>query len=363
MSLTVLSRFKIQIFPTSSVAIALLSALAGLFLYPIVAESQEQQAVDTVYVRVEDEDRIAKFPGTIVEYNVHTLTLQMPSRRRDFNANHVVRIETKYVANHTKAREFLAQREFENAFTEAQAALRDEQRPWVQREIVALMLECLEATSSPNESAAELFVRLVNQESETRFFYWIPLRWPGGGVLSAAQKELAGRYLRSDESVSQLIGASWLLGGAERQQAIKVLEELASDVDPRIAHLASAQLWQTKLLTVKESELERWRKQIERMPRELRPGPMLVLGLALSRSAKSPEEVDDAASLLMRIPILYRQRYLQSSEALAACGTLLSNRGRNDEARLVFIELVSQFGRSQAAKNGDVLRLLQGDDK
>ena len=138
--------------------------------------------------------------------------------------------------------------------------------------------------------------------------------------------------------MTQLIGASWLLGGPNRDKGIKLLEELSRDIDPRIKNLAIAQLWRTRV-GANRKQVEVWQKTVDQMPRDLRAGPYLVLADAQARAGWT----DMAIVNLMRIPILFAEQKTLSAAALYRTGNLLHNTGNTEQAQSILNELVTNY--------------------
>src|SRR5207253_3137801 len=112
-----------------------------------------------------------------------------------------------------------------------------------------------------------------------------------------------------------LLGASWLLA-TRRTEAAATLEELAKSNDPRLAGMATIQLWRTKLVMATADDLRRWQGQLEKMPSEIQAAGWYVLGDCLSR-LDQPE----AASLAyLKAPILFRRQRAMAADALLAAG-------------------------------------------
>ena len=183
------------------------------------------------------------------------------------------------------------------------------------------------------------FWLIVGSDPTTQLFDAIPLAW----VATPPTADLVERSKRwiedTDMPTARLMGASWLLATAQRQQALDVLSKLTSDADLRIAMLAETQLWRDKTVTASIDDIERWKKRIQDLDASLRAGPDFLLGKALARHGRSAE----AAVALMRIPILHPEQQNLAAEALFAAGEQLEKMGDRGGARTVYKELVQTY--------------------
>ena len=143
----------------------------------------------------------------------------------------------------------------------------------------------------------------------------------------------------------QLIGASWLIESNDRDQAIKVLDELTRDIDARIKYLAIAQLWRTRN-QINAKQVEVWEGLVKNMNRSLRAAPYLVLSDAQKRS----QQIDKAVISAMRVPILYPEQRALSAAALYRAANLLHNKGQAAEAQTILNELVTRYPQTTWAR-------------
>ncbi len=352
-----------KIFRLNLLAVSLLMLAQTNVTWSTSLLTAQEESFDYVWVRDDDArdndpGNSTRHRGTIVDFNAERLALQVRDRQREFPADQVLRFETPYTQQHLQALELLKQNKSNEALQILDEALSEEPRIWVKREIVALQLRALQDSDNYHQVAGPLFERLVNQEPNHRFYHWAPLRWPGSARASADESSLALEFLQDSNPGVKLVGASWLLGGSSRDQAIEALGEISQDPNPHLAHLASAQLWQTKLLVAKESDVERWQLQLGKMPRELKAGPQLTIGMARARLANGKETVEEAAAELMRVPILYQDQILLASQALNESSRLLQRNQRSGEARTIALELLTRYPRTPAGRDGKIQQII-----
>ncbi len=325
--------------------------------FPVFA--QQNDSYDQVWVESDASRRMTLFRGEILDYNQQRLELKTVdgNRTRTFPADQVKRIQTKYLPEHLAAHDSTDGGDHVTAFELLNQAYQKELRPWVQREILDQQIQ-LTTRASQHVTSAQLFAKLIQSDAQTRFFHRIPVMWETH-TLNAAESSFAEQLFESKQESLALIGASWLLSGTSRSRAIAKLDELSNDIDARISHLASSQLWRIQIATATRSDLERWRVQIERMPREMRAGPLLMIGSAMARTAVQDGLVDSTVTLLLRVPILFPSYHHEAAAALFQSGRLLESAGRGREARTVYLELINDYGQTKAMEAAAQSRLVQ----
>jgi tetratricopeptide (TPR) repeat protein len=181
-----------------------------------------------------------KITCTVLDYTGQSLTLELPGGvQRVFPAERVVQIETTRSKQQTDADKLYERRQYQPALTQYRQALEAEERRWVRREILAQMVWCYRGQGDV-ASAAQTFLLLVQSDPKTPHFDCIPLAWlPGEPSPQAAQ--LARQWVdRKDLPAAVLLGASLLIGTADRTLALERLNSLAFDTDARIGWLARA---------------------------------------------------------------------------------------------------------------------------
>ena len=296
-----------------------------------------QTEADTVIVRRADSQDTIKRKGTIVEWKGMLLTLHSTGRDREIDNDEIVEVQTTWNQDYVDGVTEYNQGKTQQAIVKFQSALNSESRPWAKRIIRSRLVVAFQMMEQP-AAAIEQFVQILKEDPQTRFLHFAPLSWTGS---SNALQPQAQQWIESREPVMQLLGASWLLGGPNREQAIKLLETLTRDIDARIKNIAIAQLWRTRT-NVNPRQTEVWQGIIQKMPRSMRAGPYFVLADAQSRSG----QLDLAQINLMRIPILYPDQKSLSAAALYRVAGLLNNSGKTKQAQSIVNELVTQYSQT-----------------
>jgi tetratricopeptide (TPR) repeat protein len=226
--------------------------------------------------------------------------------------------------------------------------MREETRAWMQQRILADIARCYHLLGQIGQ-ACEHFMILVNSDPKTPWFDRIPLSWSAQQV-PADVADQARQWLRqADQPIATLMGGSWLLSGADRDQAVQALQRLTRNADRRIASLAEAQLWRIRVNEASSDTVANWQAQAMAMPRSLQAGPCFVVGTALAHQ----QQHQRAALVLLRVPILYPRHRNLAAESLWAAGEALDQAGQRAEARSVFRELRQNYPQDPLSRSAE----------
>jgi len=155
--------------------------------------------------------------------------------------------------------------------------------------------------------------------------HWLTTRMPDEAV-NAARATIAS----SDSlDATNLSAASWLLGQADREQAVKLLLAISEQNErPALAQLATALLWQRATPPEVLSESGRWMARLETFPLTLTPGPMLLVGKRLEAAGSE----DDALQWYLKVALTPARPLRVSEVSKQAAAELLRRQGRSEEA-------------------------------
>lgn len=215
-----------------------------------------------------------------------------------------------------------------------------EKRPWVQRKILAEIIECQQALGR-HEQAAGTFIELLQEDPATPYFAKIPLAWTAA---DQANPEKASRWLESEQPAVRLLGASYLLT-TRRDQALGTLKSLRESPDSNISALATAQWLRTRVPQANPKEIQLARESLERLLPALRGGPYYVLGQLYA----ARDEHRRAAIAMMHVPILFPQQQQLAAESLLTAGKSMVKSGLPADALRVYRELLENYPKSIAA--------------
>ncbi|MFO7904810.1 MAG: hypothetical protein R6U98_19260 [Pirellulaceae bacterium] len=275
--------------------------------------------------------------GTIIDYTGEALTLELSSGRKTrIDSSRVRGYETEREPAHEKGNQLFKEQRYADAVISYRNAIEQEQRRWMRRVILAQTVRCYRNMRQIVE-AGETFRLILQSDPTTPWLDAMPLAW-ASSPLPAGLAERARRWTKDNEvPAMRLIGASWLLATASRQEAIEVLDELSSARDPRIAKLSQIQLWRARLVTAPTEALEQWENELMTLPDSLRAGPYFLLGKLRARHKRHQA----AVLAFMRVPILYASQHDLAAEALFAAGEQLEKTGEQEGAHTVYRELVT----------------------
>lgn len=312
-----------------------------------VLRPENCSAEDTVtFLAGKDAKTRTNRTGEIVEYTGETLQIKASSgRTENIPAERVIDIRTQWIPTHERGDALRAEGKLEEAIAAYKQAKRDEPRAWVRRKIMAALVACY-AETSRFDLAGDEWLAIVASDPTTLHYDVVPIAWQALPPDAALQARAAA-WLNSKAPPAQILGASWLLGGAQRSEATAALDGLVTSktVDPRVRSLAQIQLWRTKLVSAKLDEVQRWQGTVEQMPREVRAGGYFVVGEALARL----DQPEGAALALLRIPLVYNQQRGMAADALLAAAKQQEKLGHREEAAGLYREVVSGYSRTLAA--------------
>lgn len=294
--------------------------------------------------------------GLIEDYTGTRLVLREGEKRslRVFTAEEyrILGIETTYLPEHAEGGRLLESRKFLDAGVSLRDALEKESRRWVRREILALMVRSDLAAGRRGE-AGSAFLKLVESDPSTPWFRLIPLWWTAGPA--PAETRLPAReWLREASEYARLLGASLLLDDpAFTVEAENTLRPLARSADQRVQGLATAQLWRLELVRSPpgETQLKQWSDRAERIPAEVRGGPLHVIGRA--RAARLDHEL--AAAAFLWEPLQHSDDPELCARGLLEAGRALASTGQQSSARYLWGELRQRFPESMWSNEAEAL--------
>jgi hypothetical protein len=221
-------------------------------------------------------------------------------------------------------------------------ALKDEPRDWVKREILALLVRCAIRRHDWG-TAGTRFLQITKQDAATPHWNIAPIQWAPQS-LGDNPKTMARAWLNGTDPSSRLLAASWLLlDPVSGETAHQKLDDLARDPNRIINSYARSQLWRLRLgLELSELEVEKWRKEVRRMPRSFRAGPQYLVGRGLLQRS----EPGAAAAELLWLPMVYHENEDLSARALVDAAGALEQTGQTQAALTLYDSVVARYGWS-----------------
>jgi tetratricopeptide (TPR) repeat protein len=294
---------------------------------------------DTVYFLAEGNSQgWVSISGELLSFSRAGVTLRDSSGIvREFRGRTVLRIETQLLPEHREGVKAYWEGHFEEALTNFRAARAKETRPWVVEELIVRSLWCLRYLGR-HEEAFEEFALLLRGNSQTTHWASIPLAWIPGEI-SATLERRCLEALRSAIPELQLVGASYLLGGRNEAQAVPVLERLSSTGEEPLRTLAWFQLNRVNGWRLTEAELKGLENAVDRLPRELRPGPVAVLAQAW----EAKKAYEQALLWWLHLPICFPEYRDLAAWGLLNAGRDLERLHRPADADQLYRELLENY--------------------
>lgn len=303
-------------------------------------------AADTVIYRTAKDPTVqATVSGAIVDFVGGQLSIRNEAGiQQTIPAERVVEIRSEATPAETAADQLARDGKHEQAAKSYQQAVRDEKRVWVQRQVIAKLVGTY-CQLEQFDSAGDVFLSLLRNDPHTHFFAAIPLSWMTHSPSPQLAQRAAVWMSQTQNSVSVLLGASWLLPTDQRAAASASLQRLITGRDPRVAMLAQTQLWRTRTAAATVDEIEGWEASLTRLPADLRAGPYVTLGQAWSAKGQA----DKSASAYLRVPILYGKDRRLVAAALLLAGRELEKIDQREEAVTLYREVVREHAATPAA--------------
>lgn len=298
---------------------------------------------DVVFTRGKPPNERVQKRGEIVDWSGGQLRLRGALGREEaIPSDRILEIQTSQTTAEQSARRLLAEGKLDEAITAFYEARRDETRAWAVRQISAELAIALLEAGRPNLAGDE-FLTITAADPSTHLFDAIPLAWRTTSIDGPLLVQ-ASSWLRSDSDTARLLGASWLLPTAHREQAIATLERLRTSRDRRIAAAAEVQLWRTRIVTVGPDEIKRWETAAGKIPAELRSVAWFQIGEALARQGQAEE----AALAYLQTALSYNRQRAMAADALVAAGGQLESLGRASQAAELYREVLRDFHAADA---------------
>ncbi|MBM4074766.1 MAG: hypothetical protein FJ267_03895 [Planctomycetes bacterium] len=300
---------------------------------------------DRVTIQSENGGRI-HVSGVIEDLNGRELVIRtrVGDRIRRYHRNEIAEYSTTYLSSQSDGQRLLREGKPDEASSRLNAALDAEDRKWVRREILALLVRCA-LWKGDTVSAGSRFLSITESDDETIHFNIAPLAWtddaPQSEVVQAAQN-----WMESMEPIPRLLGASHcLFDSSTSVQAESMLRILARNPNALIQRLAQMQLWRMRVRSKQTTinDLSRWESAVEDLPKELRGGGYYVLGQA-SEQLQEPER---AARAFLWIPLVYDADHVLAARACYRAAQLVETIGQTEQAITLYRDVVFRYGDTE----------------
>lgn len=307
------------------------------------------RAEDRVLLQLEGQSSRISVAGVVLDYTGQALTLQtrVGTGVKRYARSEIVEVATTYSERHQQGRDLFARGQIAEAEKEFSAALDQEDRVWVRREILASQVKCA-LWRGDYRQAAVRFQAIIQSDPDTLYFGLMPLVWTADGKEQLALAEARG-WLQSPSAATRLIAASWLWGTtSDHDTALLMLRQLATTPEQNLQRLAQAQLWRErlKLGDVTPTELRRWETFADELPEDLRAGPLYLIGAAYRQHQDEPH----AAAAWLWVPFHYPEQRQLAARALASAAESLARSHDFRAARALLAEFEIRYAETPAAE-------------
>ncbi len=303
---------------------------------------------ERVTIRPPDSAGLMTMSGDIISYDDVVLRIRTrgPQPIESIPSAQVAAVEYYRIPAHQSGLQAFHSGDLPTAIAHLREAAQQESRGWVRREILALLVRSHLRLDQRGEAASR-FVEIASEEPQTRHWGTAPLIWSSGAI-NETLRSAARRWFVQNSDAVRLIGAGLLLSSPEDAAAARTeLQRLTRLPNPHISGLARAQLWRDQLTTAAPSapELDRWRREVERMPESIQGGPWyLVAQGALARS-----DLESAAAALLRVFLVHHENEALAAQAGLEAARLLERLNRKAEADIIAREVVERFAGTSFA--------------
>ena len=317
-------------------------------LIALLAAAAQACAEDRIVMRTSGGSRIG-LPCTILDYTGREVAYQTKqgTATRRLPRRDLIEVTTHYNPPHTEAREMLAKGQAKEAFAKLDAALDQENRAWVRREILATQVKCA-LWNGDRVTAGERFLAILDSDPNTLYFSLMPLSWseepPSEDLVRASRNWLT----QTANSAAMLLAASHLLTDERHStQALRTLKELARDGQLEIQRYGQIQLWRVKTLTeeISRDELFRWQRTFDDAGDALGGGSRYIVGTAWQRRH---DDVAAAAAWLW-LPLMANEDRWLAAQAAWNAAQALDRAGQKHEASALNKEIAHRFAGTPAA--------------
>lgn len=273
-------------------------------------------AADMVVVRNPSSSRgVTRWVGTVTSYTSQGLTIVDEDGKKTLVPQEKV-LEIRFSRPPTleEADHCYRNGDYAQALTRYLQEARMETMPWKKMLLLQRVMDCY-SRMGKILPAIQTFLEIdaAVPDMPDTVLATAPIAWKPQLAASAEIENLLRNRLKSKKSPEvELLAASYLLSGESRGDAIIHLEWLSQmGKNVRVAMLAQAQLWRTELVSAKESDLARWKREIETFPEPLRGGPYFVLGQGYARLGNT----DEASLAFLKTALVFTENYDLSRQA------------------------------------------------
>lgn len=270
-----------------------------------------------------------RLAGKIEELDDQRIVLVEGEKRRELPSNRVMQVEPVWrTPAAAAAHKLFTDRKYREAKDAITKAATNELPRWQQRLLVAEFVEVLAAFGEIRIAGGVYLKSLAPNQPPAMLYAHLPLNWTTFEP-DREMYEVAVQWLEQPDECAQLLGASWLLLGEDREAARAKLQKLQNSKVEPIAALAVAQAWRLVPPPETETKISEWFEYRDRLIQPLQIGPTEFLADRLARAGM----IDQAIGQWSRIATIHADSPYRAARALASAQRLLTQQSRPDEAK------------------------------
>ncbi len=199
---------------------------------------------------------------------------------------------------------------------------------WQQRLLVAEFVDVFAALGEYRLAGGVYLKSLAPNQPPAMLLSQLPMNWttiePDRPLYESAVE-----WLSSEDPIAQLLGASWLLLGPDRDAARATLTKLQKSDRETIAALATAQTWRLTPPLETSEKVTEWFAFRDKLIEPLQIGPTEFIAERCARTGM----IDLAIGQWSRVATLHSDRPHREAAALNAAARTLTQQGRTEEAK------------------------------
>lgn len=295
-------------------------------------------AVITKAIDVWNPPQADRLSGSIEELDAQRIVFLENEKRREIPSDRVYRVEPVWrTRNAADAHKLFTARRYREAKEAIAKAVTNDLPRWQQRLMVAEFVDVFAALGEYRLAGGVYVKSLAANQPPAMLLAQLPMNWTSLEP-DRMHYEAAVEWLESDDEFAQLLGASWMLLGPDRENARAQLSKLQSSKNQAIASLAVAQGWRLVPPLETPTKLAEWFAFRDRLLEPLQVGPTEFIAERCARTGM----VDIAVGQWSRIATMHADQPHRAFNALTAAARTLNQTNRGEEAKR-FIAWADEF--------------------
>lgn len=285
-------------------------------------------AVITKSIDVWNPPQADRLSGNIEELDDRRIVFIENEKRREIPSDRVMQVapvwRTQVAAD---AHKFFVARRYREAKDAIAKAVTNDLPRWQQRLLVAEFVDVFAALGEYRVAGSVYLKSLAANQPPAMLLAHMPMNWTSLEP-DRMHYEAAVEWLASDDEFGQVLGASWMLLGPDREAARAKLLKLHDSKNAAIASIAMAQSWRLVPPLETSAKLAEWFEFRDRLIEPLQIGPTEFIAERCARTGM----IDLAIGQWSRIATMHSNQSHRAWNALNAAARTLNQQNRDEEA-------------------------------